>query len=342
MPRGEVQKLRMFYIADLLMTETDEDYNKDDEDKHGILISQIQGHLREKGIFTGEHAITRDIKMLRDHFKMDIKGGKGKPFYLASRYIRFDQLSVIAECIGAAKFISKSDSDELIRLLSKFCSKYQADTISTDYFVTGRPRRTQQSILDNLKTARKAIAGNYKICFKYRRRTISNPENPVFRRNGKIYTVSPFEVVLSEGNHYLIGYDNTRKKVSAFRFDRMETIKPLSFSPCEGKEEFTQMNIKDYARQTFGMFIGENKAHPITILFHSSLLDAIYERFGNDEIVEYKKIDDDHFSMTADIVASEQFYGWVCGFGEKAVIQGPEEVVDEFKEFIEKLRIQYL
>ena len=341
MPRGETQKLRMFYIADLLMKETDEDYNKDAEETHGLLISDIQKHLNEKGIVVEEHAITRDVKMLRDHFKMDIKGGKGKPFYLASRYINFEQLSVIAECIGAAKFISKTDSDDLIKLLNNFCSKYQANTISTDYFVSGRPRRTQQSILENLKTARKAIDGNCKIYFKYRRRTISDPENPVFRRNGNTYKVSPFEVVLSEGNHYLIGYDENRKKISAFRFDRMGIIKLISSAPSEGREQYLQMGISDYARQTFGMFIGDKKAQRITIIFDNSLLDAIYERFGKDASTDYQKVDEDHFSLTTAIVTSEQFYGWVCGFGEKAVIQGPEGVVNEFKVFLEELTKKY-
>lgn len=340
MPKSENQKLKLFYIADFLITETDSDYDKDAEEKHGVYIRDIRNHLESQGIVAEEHSISRDLALLRDVFGMDILGGRGKPYYLASRYIDFEDLSVIAECIGAAKFISKAESEKLVDLLKKFCSKYQINSISSDYFVAERPRKTQKNMLKSLSTIRDAIAQNRKITFRYTRRSISNLNDPVLRRNGRLYTVSPFKVVLSDGNHYLIGYDDTYKRILPYRIDRMPKVEILYNEPRDGEEKFKRMGISDYARQTFGMFIGE-EAQRITIRFDNSLLDAVLERFDNDKSADYKKVDDKHFTLTTAIVISEQFYGWLCGFGKKAVIQEPKEEVDRFKEFLDSVKQQY-
>ena len=50
MPKSDNQKLKLFYIADYLMTETDGDYDKDAEEKHGVYIRDIREHLEKNGI----------------------------------------------------------------------------------------------------------------------------------------------------------------------------------------------------------------------------------------------------------------------------------------------------
>jgi hypothetical protein len=45
--------------------------------------------------------------------------------------------------------------------------------------------------------------------------------------------------------------------------------------------------------------------------------------------------------VTADVEISEQFFSWVCGFGNKAKILSPVFVVDEFREYLDKIRGMY-
>lgn len=95
------QKLKLFHIANYLMKETDFINNE----PIGVYAREIREYLKEKGIEAEEHSICRDIKALRDNFKMDIEGGAGRPFYLASHYFAIEDLSLIAECIGSVKFL---------------------------------------------------------------------------------------------------------------------------------------------------------------------------------------------------------------------------------------------
>ena len=355
MPKSEMQRLKILYIADYLMKETDDELDIDERPIHGVLVGDIKNYLEEKGIKAEEHSISRDIDLLRGVYKktekgkvveiktfsplLDVMGGKGKPIYLGLRYFPYEDLQDIAECIASAPFLSQNESAKLIEKLQKLCSKYQAERLSREYIVAGRPKYTKRRMLKDVRLVKEAIEKNHKISFLYTRSSKTDFEEKENRRRGKRYIVSPFKIALSDGHYYLIGYGDYNHKVRPYRIDRMVDLQMEKNQPREGKEEFNRLGINDYARQTFGMFIG-GKANYITIRFHTDLLDAMLERFGR-ESRQYTRIDEEHFTIKTFIVESENFYGWVCGLGEKAVIIDPPEVAERFKDYLKKIEAQY-
>lgn len=44
---------------------------------------------------------------------------------------------------------------------------------------------------------------------------------------------------------------------------------------------------------------------------------------------------------TTTVELSDQFYGWVLGFGKKAKILWPENVVEDFKGYLDKIQNMY-
>lgn len=82
------------------------------------------------------------------------------------------------------------------------------------------------------------------------------------------------------------------------------------------------------------------KRERVGIRFVSSLLDTAVERFGRYN-VSYSRSDDHHFIVSADVEISDQFFGWLCGFGTKAVIQFPSSVVAQYKEYLQKILSKY-
>ena len=319
----------------------------DDEGKmlHGVLLWQIKDYLKKQGIVAEEHSIRRDIDLLRGGKDaeleplLDIQGGKGKPIYIDKRYLPFDELEIIVECVASANFISRPEAEDLIKSLKRFCSDYQAESLTSEYIVAERPKYTEKKMMKYLRKIKAAIKSNQKISFIYTRHNPNKITDTENRRKGKRYIVSPFKVVLSNGNHYLIGYDDTYHQIKPYRIDRMDDVKPLD-EPRDGEDKFKRMGISDYAKQTFGMFIG-GKADRITIRFENSLLDAMLERFPRGGGTEYTKIDDKHFTVRTFIVESENFYGWVCGLGEKAIITDPPETVERFKSYLRKITERY-
>ncbi len=63
------------------------------------------------------------------------------------------------------------------------------------------------------------------------------------------------------------------------------------------------------------MYGGKKKI--VTIRFINLLLDTAVERFGT-KGVQYSKVDDRHFKVTAEVEVSDQFFGWLLGFGKRA------------------------
>jgi predicted DNA-binding transcriptional regulator YafY len=78
----------------------------------------------------------------------------------------------------------------------------------------------------------------------------------------------------------------------------------------------------------------------VEIRFINPLLDAVVDRFGTKD-VQYAKADDTHFSVTAKVEISDQFFGWILGFGKKAKLLYPEDVKEDFKAYMDKIREMY-
>ena len=134
-----------------------------------------------------------------------------------------------------------------------------------------------------------------------------------------------------------MAYNDYVKDLRTYRVDRMKDVKLLGIER-EGKEVFNKINLKNYTQRVFSMFGGEQQV--ITIQFINSLLDAVVDRFGKKGIL-YNVVDDKHFSITAPVEISDQFYGWVLGFGNKAKILKPQKVVEGFTEYLDKIRNMY-
>ena len=110
--------------------------------------------------------------------------------------------------------------------------------------------------------------------------------------------------------------------------------------PREGAEAFAAIDLKTYTKRVFSMFGG--KQERVTIRFINPLLDAVVDRFGNDKSsVQYAKVDDTHFSVTTQVEISDQFFGWVLGFGKKAKLIGSDRAVEQFRAYLDKVREMY-
>ena len=88
------------------------------------------------------------------------------------------------------------------------------------------------------------------------------------------------------------------------------------------------------------MYVGEEKR--VSIRFINPLLDTAIERFGTGKDVFYRPDDERHFVVTADVEISDQFFAWVCGFGKRAKIIGPEDVVNKMGKFLSGISNMYL
>ena len=122
-----------------------------------------------------------------------------------------------------------------------------------------------------------------------------------------------------------------------YRVDRMKGVEKIG-QPREGEKEFEKMDVRTFAQRTISMFSG--KQERVTLRFIMPLLDTAIDQFGTKD-VRYKKIDDNHFTMTATIDISDQFFGWLLRFGKRVKILSPDPVVKQFTAYLDRVRSMY-
>ncbi len=354
------QKLKPYLVLQYLLKNSDEN--------HVVSAPQIVGYLQEAGIDAERRSIYRDIEEINkamlmaekdlyldeakeeleeygDEARYIVYDANKKGFYVRERRYEFDEIRLAAETIYASKYLTESEAKKLVDLICSFVSEHQAEKIKHDVFLADRVKTNNKSTFNNISTINAAMRYKLdgerhtpeKISFKYLKHTINDVKRQVERRKGDNYIVSPYCLLLNEGNYYLLAYEDKRQKIITYRVDRMRDVRLIG-KPREGKESFEAIDLKTYTQRNFSMFGGDEKT--VTIRFINPLLDTVIDRFGTNR-VQYSRIDDRHFSITVPIGISDQFFGWLCGFGNKAKIVAPADAVERFEQYIDKIRSLY-
>jgi len=347
------QKMKPYIILQFLLKNTNEEHVCDAGD--------IAAYLADCGIYAERHSIYKDIDAINKAMWMlennaDIEEAEEAiesdvdneekcivykhkhGFYVKNRPFDFTDLQLLSECINSAKFISKKESKNLKRKLGAFANKYDAKTLRNEVYLVGRKATTNDYVKYFIPTISEAIKNNHKIRFHYTKYTIQNRNQQVDRRNGEFYTRSPFQMIISDGNYYLLAFDSDKEKIITYRIDRMKDVIELD-EAREGREEFEKIDIESYNQRVFSMFGGEKKR--VKMRFTNRMLDTVVEKLGTSSRVWYTVDDNWHFVVEADVEISDQFFGWVCGLRKQATILEPPEVVDGMKRFLSDITSRY-
>lgn len=328
MAKGNNQKLKIVYLMKILLEKTDE--------THSITMPEIISSLKNYGISAERKSIYSDIENLR-LFGMDIIGEqRERTFYyhVGSRQFELAELKLLVDSVQSAKFITAKKSNELIKKIEGFASKYEASQLQRQVYVAERIKTMNESIYYNVDKIHTAIGANSKITFQYFQWDVH--KKMVMRKDGALYEVSPWALSWDDENYYLIAFDSNEDKIKHFRVDKMLHI-DVKNEQREGKEKFKEFNMAVYARKTFGMFGGEEQK--VKLLCENSFAGVMIDRFGKD--VFLVPADETHFTVNVNVAVSRQFLAWVIALGEGVKIVEPESVVRQMREEVERLMRQY-
>lgn len=328
MAKGNNQKLKILYLMKILLEKTDE--------THSITMPQIISELETYGISAERKSIYSDIENLRV-FGMDIIGEQQDRTYyyhVGNRRFELAELKLLVDSVQSAKFITARKSNELIKKIEGFASKYEASQLQRQVYVTERIKTMNESIYYNVDVIHTAISANSKITFQYFQWDIH--KRMVLRKEGALYEVSPWALSWNDENYYLIAFDSNEDKIKHFRVDKMLHI-DVKDEKREGRERFKKFDMAVYAKKMFGMFGGEEQIVKLECV--NPLAGVVIDRFGKDVLIS--KVDDEHFSVNVKVAVSRQFLAWVIALGEGVKIVGPESVKQQMREEADRLVRQY-
>lgn len=169
-------------------------------------------------IFAAEEAIETDEN---DSEKFIVYDRHLKGFRVVRRKYELSDIRLMAECIYASRYISQSEAERLVDIIKGFVSEEQSREIRTDALVTARQRTLNKSTLRNVSTIydamSKMIEGEKhvpeKISFQYLKYTIDDLEKQTERRKGAKYIVSPYKLIINDGNYYLLAFDDNSQQI---------------------------------------------------------------------------------------------------------------------------------
>ncbi len=327
MPKTANQKLKLLYIARLLMRKSDEN--------HLISTSQIIGELSREGISAERKSIYDDIEALR-FFGLDIIQIKGRNggYYLGERDFELPELKLLVDSVQSSKFITQSKTYDLIRKIESLASVYDGQLLQRQVYIQNRVKSMNESVYYAVDAISDAITRNRQITYKYFEFNLKKER--VYRHDGQLYKVSPFALIWDNENYYMLAWDSAAEKMKHYRVDKMYGVN-MTDEKREGTEAFEKTDMSAYTKAVFGMFGG--KEEKVKLRFANRLAGVVIDRFGKDTTII--KDGDEYFTINVDVVISDQFLAWVFAFGTEAEIISPENVREAMKEHVESVLGMY-
>ena len=326
--KGKNQRQKLLYLLKILSEETDDD--------HFLTLHQIIKKLEAYGVNADRKTIYTDFEELRA-FGFDIimeKIGRNYYYHIGSRLFELPEMKMLVDAVQSARAITDRKSGQLIRKLETMVSKYEARQLHRQVFIAGRIKTMNESIYYNVDAIHQAIGTDRQIRFKYFKWDIR--KEMVYRRKGDWYLISPWALMWSDENYYLVAYDALDGLVKHFRVDKMVSIS-VTDKQREGQEQFSRFDMVRYSGSLFGMFSGEETE--VTLEAQNNIVSVLIDRFGKDIPIE--PVDENNFRTKVNVSVSSQFLGWILALGGKVRITGPDAVVDQMKSEIQNLAAQY-
>ncbi len=316
-------KLRTLYIMKMLLEKTDEKYT--------MSAADIDTALRDYGMSADRKTVYNDIETLRE-FGMDVLQVKGTNggYYIGSRKFELPELKLLVDAVQASKFISRKKSEELIRKLESLASEHDARQLQRNVFIYNRPKTGNETIYYNVDQIHTAILENRQIQYQYAEWTVRKELKP--KKQGAVYTVSPWSLTWDDANYYLIAYDEKADCMKHYRVDKMQRA-CVTERERIGKERFQDFDLVEFSKKTFSMYGGHDEE--VTLQCGNELVGVILDRFGTDVMII--PADNGQFRVRVLVAVSPQFFGWVTGIGSGIRITGPGMVQKEYREYLKEI-----
>lgn len=324
MAKSENQKLKMIYLMDKFIKDTDEE--------HGITVKEMIEYLEKNEVGAERKSLYDDIARLQD-YGLDIiseKVGRETYYKLVSRDFELAELKLLVDSVQSSKFITTAKTNQLIKKIEGLTSKYQARELQRQVYVVNRVKNPNEKIYLFVDQLHEAIHSRSQITFQYgawdtSKKLIPKKEEP--------YVISPWVLCWYDENYYLIGYDHKAGKEKHFRVDKL-----LKLDVCKPSDEYVdkpeELDIATYNSKVFGMFGGQ--PNRVKLKVNNKLVGVVLDRFGTDVTLIPVK-DEDAFTVNVDVAFSQQFVGWLIGLGDDVEVIAPDSLREEVKKSLEEI-----
>lgn len=143
--------------------------------------------------------------------------------------------------------------------------------------------------------------------------------------------MSPYGVVYSRGNYYLLGHHKHTNEKRIYRIDKITDIKiNEKYEYVKNKDE----DLKNYIKNSAFMHINENKIN-IKLRCKRKVLSGIIERSEDCNLSEDKENRDYFYATILDTTHLVMKY-WVLEYGSDCEVIKPKELREDMKKTLKE------
>lgn len=315
----------VLYIVNILKKYSDIDHMLSVQD----IIDYIEKIYKVKN---DRRTIERNIELLKEKLDYDIEitkqGNKNYYYLLNNPDTDFEpgEIRTIIDTFSYATFVPESVSNEIINKCKNMQSIYENEKLKDYQIYSNDIKTNNMEVIKNIEDVSSAIYNKKKISFDYYKYVL----NPTLKTSkAGSFIVSPYTIIYSIQELYLVALDESESLLKKFRIDRMKNIKLLEANSKKIKKE----SINEIVNASISMY--GSKGKDIEVICKNNLLNNVIEVFGKSSKIT--KYDNEHFKlvMNKDI---EAFKYYVLKNIECIEIIKPKELKDE----IDKILKDYL
>lgn len=316
------------YILNVLKKYTDSE--------HTLASTEIAEKVKEiYNVEIDPRTIRRNINLLKYKLNYDIstREENGKGYYLTRNPetdFEIGEIRAIIDTFSYSNYIVPSVAENIIKKCKNLQNIYENQNLR-NYRVFAKNGKTENmEVIKNIEDISEAIQKLNKIEFEYWKYKIDKKFE--FALN-KTYKVTPYAMVYSEQEFYLIGIKEGKDNFQFFRLDRIKNIKQLDEKRDIAK---TESEIENFANSSIEMFAG--KIEKIEAICDNPLLNPVIDKFGKN--ITIIKNDENTFKLILDTDRNGFLYWALKNIREVEIIQ-PISLRNEIKEIIKMANQKY-
>ncbi|MFR6279183.1 MAG: hypothetical protein ACLULM_10060, partial [Acutalibacter sp.] len=224
------KKLKLLYMAQLLLEKTDED--------HAVTLPQMLEMLEAKGIPAERKSLYDDLETLR-RFGFSIETRKSRTFayYLSQRTFSPGDVALLTEAVRQAPGLSPRKVSQLLKKLGTLCSQYQAQALLSGGPVEEPPAQEETvpepAAPSPEELLRRAIQRGVQVAFQAVTWELSSTGMAL--RREEAVTASPWWLYCQDGALWLLATDTATGQARRFPLRQVSQVRLLP-QAREGEE----------------------------------------------------------------------------------------------------------
>lgn len=315
-------KLRPFYLLQILQNHTDED--------HALSTVQLCRLLKDNyGIDTFRTTIKSDIEVLQKAgYSIQVIRSTQNRYNLIERDFEVPEVKLLIDAVMSSRFITRSKSESLAAKLAELTGPFKAGELKRNLIVTDRFKPENEHVYLIADAINDAINTQKKIRFQMAEYNVNKER--VLHNNGEYYVFSPYSLVWDGDYYYVVGFSDKYKSIGSHRVDRIfKRPEILNIPTVSAPADF---DINEYVNTMFHMNIADREE--VELLVENDLMDSIIDRFGSD--VSISVCDQNTVKITTEVSVGPAFFNWIFGFQGRVRITKPESVKCEYIALVRK------